>query len=274
MHKIRMRSEKAYHEDVMSALVRLDDAEHAGPRSSDVESSTLERRGTGEKATLGGGMKNMFTAIKRYYNNTFTDQDKQFAMHLALGVYEPYFRHEEMPLWNAGNDALYAQSREQDAMVHPLKDASMAYHWIGDAENSAVHASWDDYFDASNGGEKIISFDAIIPQASATSLSIPYRSRSVSLASSAPSRFYGAKPLATATCVSVSSHRKQIYHQCVSGTLIERGVPVAPVLVDDDNVGSAGDVNALAMELKNISEQLRAKGILDPRMSRRRSTSA
>ena len=97
MHKIRMRSEKAYHEDVMSALVRLDDAEHAGPRSSDVESSTLERRGTGEKATLGGGMKNMFTAIKRYYNNTFTDQDKQFAMHLALGVYEPYLGYEEMP---------------------------------------------------------------------------------------------------------------------------------------------------------------------------------
>lgn len=44
----------------------------------------------------------MFTNLKRYYSNSFTDTEKQNSINLFLGYFRP--SKGETPIWNIEND--------------------------------------------------------------------------------------------------------------------------------------------------------------------------
>jgi hypothetical protein len=49
--------------------------------------------------------------IKRFYNNSFTDAEKQAVTNLFLCVYKPYELHDTVPLWNLESDTVLHNPR-------------------------------------------------------------------------------------------------------------------------------------------------------------------
>ena len=46
--------------------------------------------------------RDLFTTVKRYYSNSFTDAEKQHSINLFLGNFVPYL--ESQPLWDLESD--------------------------------------------------------------------------------------------------------------------------------------------------------------------------
>jgi hypothetical protein len=60
--------------------------------------------------------RDMIESIKRYYSNSFTDSEKQDAINLFLGVYDP--RNADLPLWDLPTD-FYLHNGPPSRRVYP-----------------------------------------------------------------------------------------------------------------------------------------------------------
>eukprot|EP01112_Ceratiomyxa_fruticulosa_P009117 TRINITY_DN2379_c0_g1_i1.p1 TRINITY_DN2379_c0_g1~~TRINITY_DN2379_c0_g1_i1.p1 ORF type:complete len:1047 (-),score=231.77 TRINITY_DN2379_c0_g1_i1:139-3279(-) len=70
------------------------------------------------KNSLVSQTRDALTAVRRYYNNTFTDQEKQGSINLFLGYYVPWKAKEKVPLWELDTD--YYLHNQQDNPVYML----------------------------------------------------------------------------------------------------------------------------------------------------------
>jgi len=248
MHRVQMRSGASLRDQVVDALMRLDDASRTPPSSPSRSRSDSE-----EVATLGGGMKNMFTAIKRFYNNTFTDSDKQMAMHLVLGVYDPASRHSKSPLWALGREALCAPS----SITYP---GGIAFLWMRDEAQAAANAPWDNVFSLNS--NRMTSFDSMLSndrtsaEVHCARVVLPFRAVSrpgSDLRQMPPPR--ALEPLS----ISVSNQNDAMYRAYVS---ID-GVAGTPALPDASRPDQWIDrrLDKLARRVAVLTEALRSHGI-------------
>ncbi|KAL4426372.1 hypothetical protein ABPG77_004666 [Micractinium sp. CCAP 211/92] len=107
------------------------------------------QRGDWEAATQS---RDLYTTIKRFYSNAYTDADKQDAINLFLGSFEPVPGRPH--LWELGSDAYLHTGRSRA----PARSTSLGVGATAHAPTSASFAAASEQAAAAAGDDHIASF--------------------------------------------------------------------------------------------------------------------
>ena len=80
---------------------------------------------------LTGGARNALVAAQRYYSNVRTDFERQQAMDLILGVFEP--KVGQRPIWE-----LKSRPENLRAVADPQHDQTAGETWEADVDEEAL----------------------------------------------------------------------------------------------------------------------------------------
>lgn len=89
-------------------------------------SQLVHRVDTYNKNSIASQLRDNVHTISRYYSNAFSDADKQNAMNLFLGIYEPSLYHNTIPIWDLVTD-MYLHDK---FLTEPWKLSKRYCEWI------------------------------------------------------------------------------------------------------------------------------------------------